>query len=101
MIGNQARIYLKIKFGVISLLSCLFALLADNLFAAESVQRVSSSFAGAQADGGSYAAVLSANLRYVVFESVATNLVASNISDIFLKDTKTKLAMRLAVDGPF
>jgi Tol biopolymer transport system component len=54
--------------------------------------RVSKSSAGVQGDYESYAAFISADGRYVVFESEATNLVAgdtNNHRDIFVRDRQT------------
>ena len=54
-----------------------------------SVSRVSTGLGGLQADGTSTSAQLSADGRYVVFQSLATNLVAGDTNgsyDIFVKD---------------
>ena len=54
-----------------------------------SVVRVSTGLGGLQADGSSTFAQLSADGRYVVFQSSATNLVAGDTNgayDIFVKD---------------
>jgi len=58
--------------------------------------------AGAQANGGSYNPSISADGRYVVYESDATNLVSGDtntVRDIFLYDTITKTTIR-ANRGP-
>lgn len=63
---------------------------------------VSKASDGAQANGDSYAPSISSNGRYVVFESVASNLVAGDtnaLSDIFLHDLQTQTTTRLSV-GP-
>src|SRR5262249_3071422 len=52
-------------------------------------QRVSVSSAGAQANSGSTSPAISADGRYVVFTSFATNLVAGDtngLTDVFLRD---------------
>ncbi len=57
-----------------------------------SLQRVSTDAAGTQANGGSINASLSADGRYVCFESSATNLVAGDTNgntDVFVKDLGT------------
>ena len=60
--------------------------------AAQLVTRISVSTAGAQANGPSGAPSISADGRYVVFASTATNLVADDtngVSDVFLRDRDT------------
>lgn len=61
--------------------------------------RVSTGSGGAQADDYSMSPAISADGRYVAFESVATNLVPSdtnNASDIFLKDLATGALTRVS-----
>jgi Tol biopolymer transport system component len=56
------------------------------------IVRVSTNAAGAQADGGSEYPQISADGRFVVFSSLASNLVAgdsNNYNDIFYKDMQT------------
>jgi Tol biopolymer transport system component len=56
--------------------------------------RVSVTTGGAQVNGASSAPAISADGRYIVFESVAANLVpgdTNGISDVFLRDTQTTL----------
>ncbi|MGD9693471.1 MAG: TolB family protein [Phycisphaerales bacterium] len=58
--------------------------------------RVSTGLSGAEADGDSYGAMISADGRYVAFLSYATNLVAgdsNNLADVFVYD-------RLATPSP-
>jgi Tol biopolymer transport system component len=57
--------------------------------------------AGAQSDGDSSTATLSADGRYVVFQSGATNLVpddTNGVYDIFLRDRQTGATERISVD---
>ena len=57
---------------------------------------------GAQANGPSYWPSISADGRYVAFESNATNLVAGDtngVSDIFLHDRETGETIRVSVAG--
>ncbi|HZD03663.1 MAG TPA: hypothetical protein VE173_02060, partial [Longimicrobiales bacterium] len=65
--------------------------------------RVSTSSAGAQATGGhSFDPAISADGRYVAFESDATNLVAGDtnaLSDVFVKDTQTGTTTRVSTDS--
>ncbi|HET9692750.1 MAG TPA: choice-of-anchor D domain-containing protein, partial [Steroidobacteraceae bacterium] len=64
------------------------------------VERVSVSSGGAQANGGSYEPALSADGRYVVFESLATNLVPGDTNasqDVFLHDRETGETRRVSV----
>ena len=63
-------------------------------------QRVSVSSTGAQADLGSSGPAISADGRYVVFASSATNLVAGDTNghrDIFLRDRLTAVTERVSV----
>jgi len=63
------------------------------------VRRISTSSTGAPANGDSYTARFSANGRYVVFESEATDLVAGDTNgatDIFRKDLVTGEIVRVS-----
>jgi hypothetical protein len=65
---------------------------------------VSASTGGGSGDGQSFAASISGNGRYVVFESNATNLVAGDTNgatDIFVRDLQTNTTTRVstATDG--
>jgi Tol biopolymer transport system component len=63
--------------------------------------RVSVDAAGSEADGASTSGMISANGRYVVFASVATNLVGddgSSVSDVFVRDLKLGTVERLSID---
>lgn len=64
--------------------------------------RVSVDSAGAQVEGDSLGASVSANGRYVVFESTAPDLVENDLNgdnDIFLRDTKLGTTVRLSVNA--
>ena len=64
--------------------------------------RVTTSSSGVEGNGNSYATSLSADGRYVVFESTASNLVASDtngVSDVFLKDTATGTVIRVSTSS--
>jgi RHS repeat-associated protein len=64
------------------------------------VERVSVGSAGAQATNHSYHAAISDDGRYVVFESLATNLVTGDTnakSDIFLRDRTQGKTTRLSI----
>ena len=66
------------------------------------IQRVSTSSTGAGADQDCYNAQVSANGRYVVFESAATNLIGDdtqNSTDVFYKDMDTGAIVRVATGG--
>lgn len=63
-------------------------------------ERLSETLRGAQSNGSSYVGCISANGRYVAFESLATNLLPGegNISfDIFLRDRWTGALERITV----
>ena len=69
---------------------------------AQVIERISVSSSGVEADGDSHVAfsrrVVSADGRYVVFESTATNLVPddfNNANDIFLRDRMTGTTTRV------
>ncbi|MGQ0600238.1 MAG: hypothetical protein ACT4QE_00920 [Anaerolineales bacterium] len=62
--------------------------------------RVSVSSAGAEGNNGSFNAALSADGRYVAFQSGASNLVASDdnaFDDIFLHDRSTGMTIRMSM----
>lgn len=66
------------------------------------VTRVSVDSVGREADGGSFFPVISADGRYVAFESLATNLVAGDTNashDIFVHDCHTGTTERVSVDS--
>ena len=70
--------------------ACLFAAIASPAIA--QVTRVSVSTAGVEANGGSGSPSISANGRFVVFASSATNLVADDtngVMDVFMRDRDT------------
>lgn len=65
------------------------------------VQNVSTDAAGTQGNGASAWASFSADGRYVVFRSAASNLVAgdnNNVLDIFVKDLQTGAIQRISTD---
>jgi hypothetical protein len=62
--------------------------------------RVSIASNGAEANGDSYTASISADGRYVVFSSSATNLVSGDVngkSDVFLRDRQNNTTTRISV----
>jgi Tol biopolymer transport system component len=65
-------------------------------------ERVSVDSAGNQADGGSGKPAISADGRFIAFESDATNLVAGDTngeSDVFVRDRQTGVTERVSVDS--
>jgi Tol biopolymer transport system component len=67
-----------------------------------SVERVSVSSSGTQGNGGSYEPALSADGRYVVFESFASNLVPGDTNrsyDVFVHDRETHTTSRVSSAG--
>jgi Tol biopolymer transport system component len=63
-------------------------------------RRVSVGPGGVQADAASNPVTVSANGRYVAFDSSATNLVpgdTNGVSDVFVTDTKTRVTSRVSV----
>jgi len=66
------------------------------------VERVSVSSSGRQANGASRAVAVTPSGRYVLFNSVATNLVVGDTNqrrDVFLRDRKARKTVRVSV-GP-
>jgi len=66
------------------------------------IQRVSTDSAGAQGNGDSYNARSSADDRYVVFESAASNLVigdSNGIRDLFVKELQSGVTQRVSTDS--
>ena len=65
-------------------------------------QRLSISSAGAQSNGDSHYPSISADGRYVAFQSSATNLVPGDtnaVSDIFLHDRQVGVTLRISVSS--
>ena len=66
------------------------------------IQRASADAAGNAANSGSFSASLSADGRYVLFESTATNLVGNDsigTGDIFVKDLQTGAIVRASTSA--
>jgi flagellin-like hook-associated protein FlgL len=79
------------------------AQLADGVdgFAGGTV-RISTSSSGAEANGNSYATAMSADGRYIVFNSTATNLVTGDtngVGDVFIKDTAAGTTTRVSTSS--
>ncbi len=77
------------------------AVYVKNMFTG-AIQRASADTAGNAANAGSSSASLSADGRYVLFESVATNLVGSDgngASDVFVKDLQTGAIVRASTSA--
>lgn len=69
---------------------------------AGTVERVSTDGDGVQGDGHSFNPVISADERFVVFHSSATNLVSGDsnaVDDVFVHERSTGAVERLSVDG--
>src|SRR5256712_380330 len=67
-----------------------------------STKRVSVDSHGAQGNGGSFDPAISADGRFVAFDSVASNLVAGDTNaafDVFVRDRKTGKTRRVSVDS--
>lgn len=76
--------------------------LASPLLAAQSTERVSLDSAGLQASAGSGAPSISADGRYVAFQSYADDLVigdTNSVADIFVRDRVTGLTTRVSLDS--
>src|SRR4051812_26566555 len=95
---NKNRWYLGPRVGL-ALLATSWAGLADGQGITD---LVSKSSAGIQGNGGSSSAAVSADGRFVAFESGANNLVANdtnNVSDIFVHDRVTGITERVSVSS--
>ncbi|MEL7034765.1 MAG: DUF4347 domain-containing protein [Cyanobacteria bacterium J06592_8] len=67
-----------------------------------SIERISLGIDGVEANGASFNPQLSGNNRFIVFESLANNLVegdSNNALDIFVYDRETGLTTRVSVDS--
>ncbi len=87
---------------IIALLAFCWSAGASLLSAQDAVTRVSVGPGGAQADGASSGAALSADGRFIAFYSDATTLVADDtngVSDVFVHDRITATTTRVSV-GP-
>src|SRR5438552_221894 len=65
-------------------------------------RRVSVSSSGAEANGDSFHSSISANGRFVAFDSEATNLVGNDTggnNDVFVRDLKTHKTRRVSVSS--
>ena len=70
--------------------------------AAGTTERVSVDSTGAEGDGDCFSATLSADGRFVVFDSLASNLVAGDVNgavDVFLHDRNTGTTELVSVDS--
>jgi hypothetical protein len=79
---------------------------AQDVFVADrqtqTIERVSVDSAGAQANGASLGLSISADGRYIAFESYATNLVAGDtngVVDVFVRDRLNGTTERVSVDS--
>jgi Tol biopolymer transport system component len=78
------------------------ALLSGAPLSAQTTQRVSVDTGGAEGDGNCGLSSISADGRYVAFESGSTNLVAGDTNaanDIFVRDRQTGTTERVSVDS--
>lgn len=68
----------------------------------KTTERVSITSDGLQANGGSYNPAISSDGRFVVFESIASNLVlgdGNDTRDIFLRDLQTRKTERVSISS--
>jgi uncharacterized membrane protein len=95
----------KIRIGVVLLLGIALSLAGLSAAFAQGIiildiQRVSVASDGTQANNGSGPAAISADGRYVAFESLASNLVSGDtngVRDIFVRDRYTGQTTRVSV----
>ncbi|MBI1815944.1 MAG: PD40 domain-containing protein [Deltaproteobacteria bacterium] len=88
--------------GAVKLVLCLLVLAAGHPARAFNLERVSVDSAGAQGNSDSDTASISADGRYVAFNSGASNLVAGDTNgslDVFVHDRVTGTTERVSVDS--
>ncbi len=99
MKSKHQQVYWKGLFVFILVLTLTFPKSTTAVRAAPGdLTRVSVDPSGAQANGGSRHGQISADGRYVVFESEATNL-GGGAGGIFVKDRQSGATTRISVDG--
>jgi Tol biopolymer transport system component len=95
---KKRNIFVFVCFGLVSL---IILTTSQPAFAdSASITRVSISSNGIEADGVSYVPSVSADGRYIAFQSDATNLVTgdtNDVADIFVRDCQTNLTTRVSV----
>ena len=75
---------------------------APDVFLHDDTTRVSISSSGRQANGPSGFSAISADGRYVAFQSLASNLVrgdTNHMTDVFVRDLRTGKTTRVSVNG--
>ena len=90
------------RLALLGLLALGFLLLSGSAGAGVSTERVSLASDGSQANGVSLFPAITADGRYVVFTSRATNLVqndTNNAEDVFLHDRYTRTTERVSTDS--
>jgi hypothetical protein len=89
-------------FTVLLALALMLSQVTPTLAAPGDTARISVDSSGAQGDDGSFNPFISAGGRYVVFESLAANLVSGDTNgfyDVFMRDTQTNTTTRVSVDS--
>jgi len=93
---------LILKTLTIHSINILLMLTLENVAAHEILTRISVDSEGWSGNGASQAAALSANGRYLVFQSEANNLIENDTNghtDIFIYDRMTQIYQRVSVDS--
>ncbi len=88
--------------AIVSALNIALSPISTTLAAPPSTSRVSVSSTEVQGNGGSTGSVMSANGRFVAFNSDASNLVSEDsngVTDTFVRDLKTGLTQRVSVNS--
>ena len=88
--------------GVLLVASAIALAVPSMAGTATKTKRISLSSTGAQGDGDSRAASISADGRFVAFESSATNLVGNDTNgkeDVFVRDRRTGKTRRFSVSS--
>src|SRR5688572_30357919 len=82
--------------------AALAAALAGGFARAQTTERASVGTSGAQGNAYSFAASISADGRFVAFNSAASNLVAGDtnaFADVFVRDRRSGTTQRVSVDS--
>jgi predicted RNA-binding protein with TRAM domain len=94
--------YISAMFSILLLVALTLAQTAIVRAAPGDTSRVSVSSSGAESNGDSYHAAISADGRYIAFESDASTLTSGDTNgwvDIFVRDTQTGTTTRVSVDS--
>ncbi|MDO8614532.1 MAG: hypothetical protein Q7T33_02195 [Dehalococcoidia bacterium] len=99
---NKFRTLLPLSLAALALLAALYSYADGGSAAAGDTERVSVDSAGNQGDTQSLLPAISADGRYVAFDSTATNLAPGDtnaVRDVFVHDRQTGATERVSMDS--